>query len=143
MLGHPISSNLLDKYQKYDPYLGFNMRGLYVHKVGGLPLCSSGNRIASLCTKEYLVCSQPCDTEHIILNDVNNQIKCVRTNLTVGYVNITSSLDRLLHFYINKLYFLLVDHPWPIECQPENIWGSEGQYRAWNGHELASRPLSY
>jgi hypothetical protein len=39
--------------------------------------------------------------------------------------------------------FLSIDSIWPVDSQPENFWGTEGQYRAWNRHDMRDKPLSY
>lgn len=72
------------------------------------------------------------------------------------YVYTFKSFSLLLYCIVgNVMYvveeehvcFLSVDTPWPVECQPENFWGTEGQYRSWGtergSHELSARPLSY
>lgn len=48
-------------------YLGYQEKGLYVSRIGGLPLFTSGYRLDELCSERYLVFSEPCDSEHIRL----------------------------------------------------------------------------
>lgn len=147
-----------------DKYIGEGRKGVYVHRIGGLPLFASGYRIDEECNHDLLVFEHPCDTSHIdelsdresidvIYIDDNScqwlrrsSIRCVRSSLIVG-----DMLESLSHSPIRRRYripschvrFLSIDSIWPIESQPENFWGTEGQYRAWNQHDMRDKPLSY
>jgi hypothetical protein len=52
-------------------YLGNNQKGVYVCRMGGLPLFSSGNRVAALCDPHSMVFSEPCDNDHVSLVDIH------------------------------------------------------------------------
>ena len=43
----------------------------------------------------------------------------------------------------DRVMFLPADSPWPQRSQPENYWGTEGQFVAWNDNDMAKKPLSY
>jgi hypothetical protein len=124
-------------YIDEDTFLGKDRKGLYVCHVGGLPLFASGTRVDSLCTGSSVVFEEPCDAAHICIE--HGRIHCVRSGLCVGEV----VHDGKYRVFSKCLRFLDLDAPWPPESQPENFWGSEGQYRAWNKHEMSDRPLSY
>ena len=118
--------------------------------------------------------SEPCDASHIQIvrsegQFARLQFRCARSLELIGWVEKAEIdgingilLKLLLWMFISKknfcsldliyvareedLLFLPLDIPWPVECQPENFWGTEGQYRSWGekgSHELSSRPLSY
>lgn len=105
--------------------------------IGGLPLFSSGMRIDDSCSSLCLRFAEPCDESHISHDD-KGVIRCVRSGIIIGKKegNIFTVNSRLLRFHS-------IDEKWPVESQPENYWGSEGQYRAWNMHEMSNKPLSY
>ena len=84
-------------------FLGSNYKGVYVCKVGGLPLFSSGSRVPSVCDGQVMVFSEPCDYELVsfidtykfLLNEQEGQqqsrtssnsylIKCNRSNQIIG-----------------------------------------------------------
>lgn len=145
-------------------FLGYLDKGIYVSRIGGLPLFTSGYRLDASCTEEMLVFTEPCDPEHIYLADWNGtfphlrdsimktfpsvgQVQalfCVRSGLGVGVQASVdgSDDDRQLSFvYVvdaNSVIFLSLDRSWPIESQPENIWGTEGQYLAYKQQENLS-----
>lgn len=148
-------------------YIGEGRKGVYVHRIGGLPLFTSGYRVDEECTHDLLVFEQPCDSSHITeLSDkegvdviyiddnsyqwLKHSIRCVRSGLIVG--NMLESLPhtpirsrRRKRYLIPSCHvrFLSIDSMWPIDSQPENFWGTEGQYRAWNQHDMSDKPLSY
>ena len=128
-----ISSDYVDD----DTFLGKGKKGIYVSDVGGLPLFASGSRLDARCTGSFLIFTEPCDPTHIRLAD--NKVFCVRSGYMVGEVN----HDGTFKLFARNTRFFDVDSQWPPESQPENFWGSEGQYCAWNHHERSSRPLSY
>eukprot|EP01039_Chlorochromonas_danica_P011013 gene11013-12261_t len=127
----------LKSFQQMVPFLGAGRRGLYICNHGGLPVFASGCRIDAECNSSRLVFNEPCDPEHIT-NAETNSIRCARSGETLGYF-----IDGKFLVDPTKLCFLPIDVPWPTMSQPENVWGSEGQYRAWNLHERSSRPLTY
>ena len=120
-----------------DIYLGNNTKGLYVCYVGGLPLFSSGNRLSSECNRKTLIFDAPCDEDHILVK--NSKVSCVRSNLEIGiYDNGKYIIES------SKLRFLSINLVWPTSSQPENFWGSEGQFRQWNNNIMTvDGPLSY
>lgn len=124
----------LQQYQSIHPFLGANMKGLYVHTIGGLPLFSSGSRVDAACSPTTLVFEEPCDNEHLI-----DQIYCARTGRRIGEIK----EDGRYYIPVENLYLLPIHAKWPVESQPENFWGTEGQYAAWNSNERISKPLSY
>lgn len=144
-------------------YIGEGRKGVYAHRIGGLPLFASGYRVDEECSHDLLVFEHPCDASHIeelssregvdvIYIDDNScqwlrrSIRCVRSGLIVG-----DMLESLSVSPIRKRYrvpschvrFLSIDSIWPVDSQPENFWGTEGQYRAWNRHDMRDKPLSY
>lgn len=136
-------------------YLGEGMKGLYVCAIGGLPLFASGARVENRCNDHVLCFTEPCDTDHLMMvatSDPQQQqpykrLVCARSHSDVGAVLLILDADQqqrqCYEVNVGAVRFLLLDTPWPIESQPENFWGTEGQYRAWNNHDLSSRPLSY
>eukprot|EP01041_Mallomonas_annulata_P012088 gene12088-25343_t len=127
--------------QPFEIYLGHSQRGIYTCKVGGLPLFASGFRVDNECNENELVFLEPCDSDHISLK--NNNLYCSRSGLKIGYMSSPSTITKKYIVFCNQVRFYAINSPWPIESQPENYWGSEGQYRAWNEHELDAHPLSY
>jgi hypothetical protein len=119
-------------------FLGSGQKGLYVAAVGGLPMFASGTRVDGRCTKTQLVFDEPCDHSHVVV-DGAGMVRCVRSGVTVG----TTIDEGRYAVDPTAVRFLLLDAPWPVESQPENFWGTEGQYVAWNNHDLSKRPLSY
>lgn len=140
-------------------FLGYSEKGLYVTDVGGLPLFASGSRIDALCNKRSLVFTEPCDPKHVYSIDAataataatnsNDEpesgklLFCTRCRLNIGKVVLRKSGEVLYVLNPQMVRFLPLNTKWPVESQPENFWGSEGQYRSWNNNELISRPLSY
>lgn len=118
-------------------FLGQGRRGLYVCDIGGLPLFASGSRIDTQCSSSVLVFREPCDDSHV--NSSDGQLFCVRSGLLIGEVLCNGTFK----LFASRARFLGIEDRWPPESQPENFWGSEGQYRAWNQHEMSDRPLSY
>jgi len=130
-----------DIYDRYnikdnDAFLGSKRRGLYVSCIGGLPLFSSGYRVENDCNRAVLTFDAPCDDDHIVNND--NKIYCIRSGLQVG---ILEKGKYIIDATI--LRFLDIDERIPIPSQPENFWGTEGQYKMWNNNEMLNKPLSY
>lgn len=142
-------------------YLGFKEKGLYVSAFGGLPLFSSGNRIGPYLDrdsqKRYISFSEPCDPSHVqIVREENSshghRLRCARSQEFIGWIKTVSTAEngseRQLQYFVDEdcLCFLPLQIAWPLQSQPENFWGSEGQYRSWgteSNHELSARPLSY
>jgi len=143
-------------------FLGHSQKGMYVASIGGLPLFTSGNRLNEFCNKETLFFTEPCDPEHIQLiewdgtfSHISNRIKelfpyfiqimtiqCVRSGIAVG-LHVTlgeniakgQSVSSVYAVSTSTVSFLPLDQAWPVESQPENIWGTEGQYLAYKQRE--------
>lgn len=145
MSGIEIKNYNMSLQSVHEDLLGNDRKGIYVCLIGGLPLFSSGFRVDSKCNIEdqTLTFSEPCDPEHIQISE-KNEVLCARSNMVVGYIEQNNTSTEVLYkVYAERVRFYDVHEPWPVDSQPENYWGSEGQYRAWNGHELSSHPLSY
>ena len=130
-----------DIYDSYnikdsDTFLGSNRKGLYVSYIGGLPLFSSGFRVENECNRSVLTFDAPCDDDHIVNN--NNKIYCIRSGLQIGVLEKEKYVVDAA-----TLRFLDINERIPISSQPENFWGTEGQFCAWNSNEMLSKPLSY
>ena len=139
----PMTINDKNSYQispaqQFEIYLGYANKGIYVCKVGGLPLFASGYRIDNECNETMLAFTEPCDPTHISINN-DYQIHCIRSNEHIGFID----ENKTYRVFTSSLRFYDISAQWPVESQPENYWGSEGQYRAWNEHDLDARPLSY
>ena len=75
-------------------YLGYNEKGLYVSRIGGLPLFTSGYRVDELCGAHYLVFSEPCDIEHIRLGPaIDSQQLPIFITKIIEQVSKVSSID--------------------------------------------------
>ena len=147
--------NIQEYYSKlsgYGSYLGQGSKGIYVCAIGGLPLFSSGSRINDACNKTTLIFDEPCDHDHISIRkeispigEYDLNVYCVRSEINVGKYISDKQHSVQGHYFIDSknIIFLPVDVPWPPESQPENFWGTEGQYCAWNNHERIRNPLSY
>jgi hypothetical protein len=108
-----------------------------------------------LCDEDILFFNEPCDEMHIrtecdTRNDNISRIYCVRSGSQIGlyYEEFHSNDQMFQHIYmlndLDMIRFFNIQQPWPVPSQPENCWGSEGQYRAWNNNELSQKgPLSY
>jgi len=154
---HDVSSATADS----DKYIGEGRKGVYAHRIGGLPLFASGYRVDGECNRDLLVFEQPCDASHInelsdregvdiYIDDstcqwVKRSIRCVRSGLIIGDMleSLSSSPIRRYRVSSHHVRFLSIDSVWPVDSQPENFWGTEGQYRAWNQHDMRDKPLSY
>jgi len=130
--------------------LGSGQKGLYVSAYGGLPLFSSGNLIGKLqqSSTTYIAFSEPCDPTHvkILRSHVDNSkhhLQCTRSLEIIGWIEVSEKVEPRYVVDEDCLCFLPFNVPWPVQCQPENFWGTEGQYRSWNRHDLISKPLSY
>jgi len=143
------------KEQEYKgQFLGDQQKGIYVSKIGGLPLFASGYRVDNMCNSTSLVFTEPCDPDHVVRKR-DQTIFCKRSGICLGCIQIKTLSNKEnnqenhienIDMYIinsNTVRFYEASGKWPVESQPENYWGSEGQYRAWNQHELDSTPLSY
>ena len=112
------------------PFLGYNQKGLYVCNIGGLPLFASGCRVESACNKDVLVFTECVDEDHIRVTQKSNgkssKVTCVRSGTEVG--SVTANVFSIIP---TSVAFLSLSSPWPIESQPENYWGTEGQFMAW------------
>ena len=155
--------------EKEGSFMGEGKKGMYVSRIGGLPLYTSGHRIDRLCSASNLYFEMPCDEDHILITS-NSMIRCVRSQEIVGQLVLYNTEEdedkekgqeeeegeegeedegeeggrRLVHcIHASSLRFLPLHSAWPVESQPENFWGTEGQYRSWNQHEMSNRPLSY
>lgn len=127
-----------DKY-----FIGEARRGIYVNRIGGLPLFSSGMRIDELCNKIYLYFREPCDETHVQV-EADQSVVCARSQTIVGHLKrMNDSATSVYEVDAMLIEFYSVDDKLPMESQPENFWGTEGQYRAWNNHERIAKPLSY
>jgi hypothetical protein len=88
-----------------------------------------------------LAFSEPCDEEHVDVMS-NRDVNCVRSGITVG--KFVSKIGSSVYFVEkDKVVFLPADMPWPQRSQPENYWGTEGQFVAWNNNDMLKKPLSY
>lgn len=130
-----------DIYDSYnikdsDAFLGSNRKGLYVSCIGGLPLFSSGYRVENECNRSVLTFDAPCDDDHIVNN--NNKIYCIRSGLHIGMFEKEKYVVQAA-----TLRFLDINQRLPVSSQPENFWGTEGQFCAWNSNEMLNKPLSY
>lgn len=112
--------------------------------MGGLPLFSTGYLLTEDSQNGYmnmLSFSEPCDEEHIVVMS-NRKVNCVRSGITVGELALKNGSNIYL-VEKDKTVFLPGDMPWPQRSQPENYWGTEGQFVAWNDNDMAKKPLSY
>ena len=131
------------------PYLGQNCKGLYVGNIGGLPLFSSGYIIESLCDNRYLYFEEPCDNEHVLLE--NDLIYDARSRTNIGSIVFLNYKTRDGNYYSKHVYkvktddlkFIDIKSIIPVESRPENFWGTEGQFTSWNENEGMQKPLSY
>lgn len=140
-----------------DTFLGHAQRGAYVARVGGLPLFTSGSRLDAACDKEILFFTEPCDAEHVSLEEWDGSFsqlcekikdtypyvmqimktRCVRSGIAIGLqATLSGSVDDKQPACVyavpaSALLFLPLDRAWPVESQPENVWGTEGQYLAY------------
>lgn len=121
-------------------FLGFQEKGIYVNNIGGLPLFSSGFRIDEMCNSTTLYFHKPCDEEHIYLN--HDDVYCVRSNVCIGR-RLYHSNDYIYCILVKYLQFFSLDQVWPISSQPDNVWGTEGQFTSWNNNQRSKNPLSY
>ncbi len=124
-----------NKTQNYSIFLGENQRGTYVMRIGGLPIFTSGSRINSKCSPSYLFFTQPCDSQHIVIDNQDGCIYCSRTNLKIGLELLEDG--KIYRVDVNQVLFIPLTDPLPIESQPENIWGTEGQYLAWKRYTIS------
>jgi peptide methionine sulfoxide reductase MsrB len=122
-------------------YLGMGCKGLYVCIIGGLPLFASGSRVDAASCNRSLFFSEPCDVSHVKIH--GNQVYCVRSGHLLGETCRLHDDSLSYKIQAKSLRFLDIRHTWPPESQPENFWGSEGQYRSWNMNEMSDKPLSY
>ena len=130
--------DIYDNYdiKESDEFLGSKRKGLYVCVIGGLPLFSSGYRVENECNRSVLTFDAPCDNDHIVNN--KNNIYCCRSGLQIGILEKGK--------YVvdpTVLRFLDISDKVPVPSQPENFWGTEGQFCAWNSNEMLAKPLSY
>ncbi|CAM9342728.1 unnamed protein product [Laminaria digitata] len=112
-------------------------KGLYACAVGGLPLFTSGWKLDPRAGDEYPSFATPCDDEHLLEErDVEEGVtfvSCARSRVRVGTVtdDLGSPSGRRYLIAGAALEFHPLGKALPVRCQPENYWGSEGQYRAW------------
>lgn len=112
-------------------------KGLYACVVGGLPLFTSGWKLEPRAEDICPSFAEPCDEEHLVERKDDESgltnIFCPRSRLRVGLVldDATSPTGKRYLVTSEALEFHPLGKPLPVRCQPENYWGSEGQYRAW------------
>lgn len=113
-------------------FLGAGQKGLYVCSIGGLPLFASGFRVDKDCNTNTLVFTEPCDEEHIRTwqSGQDTFFDCVRSGITVG-----KKINGKFAVNSKTVSFLPLNRPFPVESQPENYWGTEGQFRQWERRE--------
>ncbi|CAM9785018.1 unnamed protein product [Chrysoparadoxa australica] len=107
-------------------------KGLYCCALSGLPVFTSGVTLPSLATEELLCFSEPCDPAHITISS-SGEVRCVRSQQLLGrtQAELTSSSGASFLIAHDALVFHALGAALPVASQPENYWGSEGQYRAW------------
>lgn len=119
-------------------YLGEGRKGLYCARLGGIPLFSSGCRVDEKCTEGVLVFDEPADEDHVVIhgNEVLD-VRCSRQIATLFY-------DSKLYYNVrvHDVVFHELNKPLPVESQPENFWGTEGQYSV-RAEIDGTGPLSY
>ncbi|CAN0145356.1 unnamed protein product [Scytosiphon promiscuus] len=114
-------------------------KGLYACAVGGLPLFTSGWKLEPRPGDDCPSFAEPCDEEHLLQeqgspdNGGETSVLCARSRVCVGTVVADpASPSGKRYIILNEaLEFHPLGKPLPVRCQPENYWGSEGQYRAW------------
>ncbi|CAM9390263.1 unnamed protein product [Ectocarpus fasciculatus] len=112
-------------------------KGLYACAVGGLPLFTSGWKLEPRAEDDCPSFAEPCDDEHLVEeHDAENgvtAVSCARSRVRVGSVVGDSGSPSGKRYLIRSaaLEFHPLGKALPVRCQPENYWGSEGQYRAW------------
>ncbi|CAM9848262.1 unnamed protein product [Pylaiella littoralis] len=113
-------------------------KGLYACAVGGLPLFTSGWKLAPRAEDACPSFAEPCDGEHLIqerdpVNGEGTFVSCARSRVRVGRVVADSRSPSGKRYLISSaaLEFHPLGKALPVRCQPENYWGSEGQYRVW------------
>ncbi|CAM9910437.1 unnamed protein product [Ectocarpus sp. 4 AP-2014] len=112
-------------------------KGLYACAVGGLPLFTSGWKLEPRAEDDCPSFAEPCDDEHLVEeHDAENAVtavSCARSRVRVGRVVGDAGSPSGKRYLIRSaaLEFYPLGKPLPVRCQPENYWGSEGQYRAW------------
>ena len=124
-------------------FQGIGERGLYAVRLGGLPVFSSGYRIDTLCDEKCLYFTDACDPEHVRVLD--GFVFCARSGQQLGMLFLEKHPrhKQLFQIEASKVSFLNMRDPLPVWAQPENFWGTEGQFRGWNSNELVANPLSY
>eukprot|EP00752_Nemacystus_decipiens_P006998 g6277.t1 len=112
-------------------------KGLYACAVGGLPLFTSGWKLEPRPEDVCPSFAQPCDEEHLIeeldAEEGVTFISCARSGIRLGRVIADPDSPSGKRYLISSvaLEFHPLGKALPVRCQPENYWGSEGQYRAW------------
>ena len=120
-------------------YLGEGKKGLYVAKLGGIPLFSSGCRVDNMCTKISLVFDELADEDHVVKSGMepNQTLRDVRCGREVAHI-----YDGYFYVKAEAVLFYELNRPLPPVSQPVNFWGTEGQYTL--RQELdGTGPLSY
>ncbi|CAM9492179.1 unnamed protein product [Discosporangium mesarthrocarpum] len=119
--------------------------GMYACVIGGLPLFTSGCRLPPLPGDICLSFFEPCDPEHVLedgegrgrgrggTGSGGSPVFCSRSGVQVGDVLIDSASPTGKRYRVlsSALEFHPLGRPLPVRCQPENYWGTEGQYRVW------------
>eukprot|EP00903_Cladosiphon_okamuranus_P006977 g6790.t1 len=112
-------------------------KGLYACSVGGLPLFTSGWKLEPRAQDMCASFAQPCDEEHLIEERDSKEgvtfVSCARSRIRLGRVVADPDSPSGKRYLILSaaLEFHALGKALPVRCQPENYWGSEGQYRAW------------
>ncbi|CAM9965939.1 unnamed protein product, partial [Hapterophycus canaliculatus] len=114
-------------------------KGLYACAVGGLPLFTSGWKLESRIGDDCPSFAEPCDEEHLLEEQdaadsgAATSVFCARSGVRVGTVIADAGSPSGKRYLVlsEALEFHPLGKALPVRCQPENYWGSEGQYRAW------------
>ncbi len=128
-----LKEELCDEEECEGPFLGAGQKGLYCARVGGIPLFSSGCRIDAKCSKDSLIFDEACDEEHISVSP-EGHVMDVRCGLQIGE-RLEGGVFRVSP---SQMVFYALSKALPPQSQPENFWGTEGQYTT-----RLEGPLSY
>lgn len=129
-----LEEELCDRGDYDGLFLGAGQKGLYCERVGGLPLFSSGCRIDEKCSKSALAFDEACDDDHVLVTP-GGLVMDVRCGRRIGE---RSASDGLFYVLPSEVVFYALSEALPPQSQPENFWGTEGQYTT-----RLEGPLSY